>query len=79
MSNINPRWGSWATPPEPYKPEDFEETYETEVLVVGAGICGMATAYSAAESGCQVKVIEKFGSYHGFAHNVGVVNSRWAS
>ena len=77
MSNINPRWGSWATPPKPYEPSDFEETYETEVLVVGAGICGMATAYSAAESGCQVKVIEKFGSYHGFAHNVGVVNSRF--
>ena len=29
MSNINPRWGSWATPPEPFKPEDFEEKYET--------------------------------------------------
>ena len=28
MSNIDPRCGSWATPPEPFKPEDFEEDLE---------------------------------------------------
>ena len=77
MSNINPRWGSWATPPEPFKPEDFEEKYETEVLVIGAGIAGLSCAYSAAEKGCKVTVIEKLPSYHGFAHNVGVVNSKF--
>ena len=77
MSNINPRWGSWATPPEPFKPEDFRETYETEVLVIGAGIAGLSCAYSAAECGCKVTVMEKLASYHGFAHNVGVVNSRF--
>ena len=77
MSNINPRWGSWATPPEPFKPEDFRETYETEVLVIGAGIAGLSCAYSAAECGCKVTVMEKLPTYHGFAHNVGVVNSRF--
>ena len=77
MSNINPRWGSWATPPEPFKPEDFGETYETEVLVIGAGIAGLSCAYSAAECGCKVTVMEKLPTYHGFAHNVGVVNSRF--
>lgn len=77
MSNINPKWGSWAKPPKPFAPEDFDETYTTEVLVVGAGICGIATAYSAAEQGCEVTVIEKLPMYHGFAFNVGVVNSRW--
>ena len=77
MSNINPRWGSWATPPEPFKPEDFQESLETEVLVVGAGIAGLSCAYSAAECGCKVTVMEKLPTYHGFAHNVGVVNSRF--
>ena len=77
MSNINPRWGSWATPPEPFRDEDFQETFETEVLVVGAGIAGLSCAYSAAECGCKVAVMEKLPSYHGFAHNVGVVNSRF--
>ena len=75
MSNIDPRWGSWATPPAPFRPEDFDEILETEVLVVGAGIAGLSCAISAAESGRQVTVMEQFGSYHGFAHNVGVVNS----
>ncbi len=77
MGNIDPKWGSWATPPKPFEESDFAETYSTEVLVVGAGICGMACAYSAAEKGCKVAVIEKFGSYHGFAFNVGVVNSKF--
>ena len=74
MSNIDPRWGTWATPPKPYAKEDFDEEYTTEVLVIGAGICGLSCAYSAAESGCEVTVIEKLPMYHGFAFNVGVVN-----
>ena len=77
MSNIDRRWGSWAKAPEPFRPEDFSETLETEVLVIGAGIAGLSCAYSAAECSCRVTVMEKFASYHGFAHNVGVVNSRF--
>ena len=77
MSNINPKWGSWAQPPKPFAPDEFEETLHTQVLVIGAGIAGLSCAYSTAESGCQVTVIEKLSSYHGFAHNVGVVNSKF--
>ncbi|MBQ2043148.1 MAG: FAD-dependent oxidoreductase [Firmicutes bacterium] len=77
MSNIDPRWGKWATPPKPYAKEDFDEEYTTEVLVIGAGICGLSCAYSAAEMGCEVTVIEKLPMYHGFAFNVGVVNSKF--
>ena len=77
MSNINPKWGSWAQPPKPFAPDEFDETMHTQVLVIGAGIAGLSCAYSAAESGCEVTVIEKLSSYHGFAHNVGVVNSKF--
>ena len=77
MRNIKPQWGGWATPPAPFQSGDFEETFETEVLVIGAGIAGLSCAYSAAERGCRVTVIEKLPTYHGFAHNVGVVNSKF--
>jgi len=77
MSNINPRWGAWAKAPEPFQESDFDEVYSTQVLVIGAGIAGLSCAYSAAEQGCQVAVMEKLPMYHGFAFNVGVVNSRF--
>ncbi len=77
MSNIDPRWGSWAKAPEPFKEEEFDGTLTTQVLVVGAGICGVSCAYSAAQNGCEVTVMEKLPSYHGFAFNVGVVNSKY--
>ena len=47
MSNIDPRWGSWALPPKPFEPEEFEEVQHTQVLVIGAGIAGLSCAYSA--------------------------------
>ncbi len=77
MSNIDPRWGAWATPPAPIDPAGFAEIRHTQVLVIGAGIAGLSCAYSAAESGCRVTVMEKLPTYHGFAHNVGAVNSRF--
>ena len=77
MSNIDPRWGSWAKAPALFKEEEFDETMTTQVLVVGAGICGVSCAFSAAQCGCDVTVMEKLPNYHGFAFNVGVVNSKY--
>ena len=75
MKNRNPRWGSWADAPAPIPAEAIAETIRTEVLVIGAGIAGLTCAYSAAESGSQVVVMEKFGHYNGRGFNIGVTNS----
>lgn len=78
MSNINSRWGDWAKAPKPFMDSDFDEVYTTEVLVVGAGVCGMSCAYSAVEKGCKVVVMEMLSMYHGLAFNIGVVNSKYS-
>ncbi len=75
MEGKHPRWGSWAQEPAPIAKEDIKETYDTEVLVIGAGIAGMSCALSAAESGAKVTVLEKSGSYGARGFNIGVVNS----
>ncbi len=71
----NRSWGHWADPPRPHSPEEFRETYETEVLVVGAGISGMSCALRAAQGGAKVTVMEKLGKCTARGFNMGVVNS----
>ena len=75
VTNIDPKWGSWAERPAPVKPGDIVRTEETEVLVVGAGIAGMSCVLSAAEAGAKVTVLEKTGYYAARGFNIGVVNS----
>ena len=75
MENRNPRWGSWADAPMPFSPDEFTETLHTEVLVIGAGIAGISCAYSAAQCGSQVIVLEKSGTFTGRGPNIGVPNS----
>ena len=29
--NIDPRWGGWADPPAPIRPEEFEETFNQDL------------------------------------------------
>jgi len=69
------KYGSWADAPNPIAVKDCDIVKETEVLVVGAGISGMTCAYSAAESGAKVAVMEKFEHYNARGFNIGVVNS----
>ncbi|WP_139650935.1 FAD-dependent oxidoreductase [Raoultibacter phocaeensis] len=67
---------SWATPPAPIADSDISETIETEVLVLGAGNAGVASACSAAENGAKVVVCEKTATVNGRGGGVGAVNSR---
>ncbi|SHI18127.1 Succinate dehydrogenase/fumarate reductase, flavoprotein subunit [Sporobacter termitidis DSM 10068] len=75
MSNIDPRWGSWAAPPEPIPQEKLTQREEADVVVIGAGIAGVACALRAAQTGASVLVLEKGASWSGRGGNIGVANS----
>lgn len=50
---------SWETAPEPIADGDIVETVETEVVVVGAGVAGLAAACRAKELGLKTIVLER--------------------
>ena len=75
--NINPKWGSWAQKPPVISPESCDKVYETDVLVVGAGISGLCCALSAAQGGVKVTCLEKLGKYTARGFNIGVANSSY--
>ena len=45
---------SFETPPKPVPDSEIVETYEAEIIVVGAGMSGLVTAVSAMEAGADV-------------------------
>ena len=77
MGYSNPKWGSWSEPPDEIDPDKIVETRSTDVVVLGAGISGISCALRAAQSGAQVLVLEKSGSWSGRGGNIGVVNSSY--
>ena len=50
---------SWENPPEPIPDSKITKTIDTDIVVVGAGIAGLAAAHGAAEKGAKVVVVEK--------------------
>lgn len=75
MSSINPHWGAWAVPPEAIPDHLTAKRYETDVVVIGAGIAGVSCALRAAQTGADVLVLEKSASWSGRGGNIGVANS----
>lgn len=67
---------SWETPPPPIPPGEIKNTVTAEVVVVGAGIAGMATALSAAEGGATVAVVEKMKKSSARGFDIAAVDSR---
>lgn len=63
------------TPPEPIAETDVGSVIDTEVLVVGAGIAGIAAARAASEAGCKVTVVEKAETYGVRSSKYGPLNS----
>ncbi len=68
---------SWMTPPDAIPESDIKKTIDTEVLVIGAGFAGVATACSAAENGAKVIVVEKSGQWNGRGGGAGVLDSKF--
>ena len=65
----------FMTPPEPVAEDQIAETIDTDVLVIGAGIAGIAAARAASEAGAKVTVIEKCEQYGVRSSKYGPLNS----
>ena len=77
MSNIDPRWGSWAKQPDPVPQDQIVEELHCDVAVLGAGISGVACALRAAQCGLSVTVLEKSKSWSARGGNIGVIGSAY--
>ena len=75
MSNINSRWGAWSAEPEAVPEEKLTRKYTADVVVIGGGIAGVSCALRAAQTGADVLVLEKSGSWSARGGNIGVANS----
>ena len=56
---------SWEVKPEPIPESEIVETVDTEILIIGGGYAGCATAARAAELGAKVILVEKSDTLHG--------------
>lgn len=56
---------SWEVKPEPIADKDIVKKIDTDILVIGGGYAGCATAARAAELGSKVILVEKSDSLHG--------------
>ena len=54
---------SWEKPAAPIPAEQIKKTVETDVVVIGAGLAGVAAAIGAREEGAEVALIEKTKSW----------------
>jgi len=72
----NPVSKSFATPPPPIQAGGIKETLSADVVVVGAGIAGIAAALAAAESGGTVHLIEKIPTFSARGGDNTALNSR---
>ena len=66
----------WLGQPDVIAPNSITETMDTEVAIIGAGVGGLFTACSAAESGVKVVVIESQEHFEAHGFQYGAVNSR---
>lgn len=68
---------AWRIPPEPISEERIEQTYEADVVIVGAGHSGVAAARACVEAGLSVRVIETMveKNYWAYGIDFGHINS----
>jgi fumarate reductase flavoprotein subunit len=63
-------------PVKPVPAEDIKETFNTDVVVAGAGTSGKAAALSAAQAGAKVIQIDKHVTFRWGGGMIGAINSR---
>lgn len=66
---------TWETVPEPLT--DIAEEKNYDIVVVGAGMSGLATAEAAARNGASVVVLEKMGQISFRGQDVAGINTTW--
>ncbi len=66
----------FVVPQEPIPASDIKETFNTEVVVVGAGCSGKSAALSAAQAGAKVIQIDKHVTYRWGGGMIGAIDSR---
>ena len=59
----NGKSAPWLTAPDPIPDSDIAETIDCDIVICGAGICGLPAAMLAAEEGKNVHIVEKGGTY----------------
>jgi succinate dehydrogenase/fumarate reductase flavoprotein subunit len=67
---------SFLIPPDPITADQISQVIDTEIVVVGGGLAGLAAARSAAEKGAKVVVIEKGDTYQCRSGQFGIHNSK---
>ena len=72
---------SWRTPPAELAESDIADTFEADIVIVGAGQAGNCAARAAAEAGASVLVLEKQDEdvYTVNGSEVGTINSEFAT
>ena len=71
--NIN---SPFKIPAKPVQAEDIKETFNTDVVVAGAGTSGKAAALSAAEAGAKVIQIDKHVTFRWGGGMIGAIDSK---
>jgi len=66
---------SWETPPQPVPESMIVETVESEAVIVGSGISGLAGGARCAQLGLDVTVLEKTGGFVGHGAHIATVGS----
>lgn len=69
------KW-SFEIPPDPIDDAQITDTIETEVLVIGAGPSGFATALSAAEAGGKVVLVAKSSTWNALGGSMHAYNTK---
>lgn len=68
---------AWEIVPEDVPAELITEVVDADIVVVGAGAAGVATAHAAAEAGAKVVLVERAEEYSARGHDIGGFNSKF--